>query len=95
MRLLVSRIIAIMLLVIPGLIATYGFLAMKNAIFDSFGPAAFPWLKFIAGLIMFALGVGFLGGWIFFRDQKRNYLSSRFRKKRGPRPRPGDRTNSN
>jgi hypothetical protein len=92
MRLLISRIIAILLLVIPGLIATYGFLTMKNAIFDSFGPAAFPWLRFIAGFIMFGAGVAFLGGWTFYRDRKRNYLSSRFRpKKQNRRPRPGSR----
>jgi hypothetical protein len=92
MRLVLSRFIAVLLLVIPGIGAAYGFLQIKNTLFDyfaSFGPAdpdpAFNWLRFIFGLVLFLGGVGFIGGWIFFRDRKRNYVAPRFRKKR-PRP---------
>jgi len=92
MKLLVSRFIAILLLVIPGIAATYGFLAMKEALFvyfsefgnDQLSPV-FNWLKFIIGAVLFLAGIGFIGGWIFFRDRKKNYLSSRFKPKR-PRP---------
>ncbi|WP_274364425.1 DUF2627 domain-containing protein [Paenibacillus thermotolerans] len=80
-----SRLIAVLLLVIPGWIATYGFLKMKDAVFHSFGPASFPWLSFLLGLVMFALGVAFIGGWIFYRDRKRNYVAPRFKKKKQPR----------
>lgn len=87
-----ARFIAILMLVIPGLAATYGFLKMKDAIYDffiSFGDEAvtptFGWLTFLFGLVLFLIGVGFIGGWIFFRDRKNNYVSPRFRKKR-PRP---------
>lgn len=82
MKLVFFRFIAILLLVIPGFIATYGFLAMKDAFFAQFGPSHFLWAKFLLGFVLFVLGVSFIGGWIFFRDRKRNYLSSRFRKKR-------------
>jgi len=92
MRLVLSRFIAVLLLVIPGIGAAYGFLQIKNTLFDffaSFGPEdpapAFNWLRFIIGLVLFLGGVGFIGGWIFFRDRKRNYVAPRFRKKR-PRP---------
>lgn len=88
MRLTISRFIAILLLVIPGLIATYGFLEMKDAVYDYFSSLAneeiestFQWIKFILGLIFFMIGVGFVGGWIFFRDRKRNYVAPRFMEK--------------
>ncbi|TVY11525.1 DUF2627 domain-containing protein [Paenibacillus cremeus] len=89
MRLIISRFIAILLLVIPGLAATYGFLAMKDALFAQFDPnaaaAGIPWGKFTLGLILFAAGVAFIGGWTFFRDRKRNYVAPRFRAKRKKR----------
>ncbi|WP_249730418.1 DUF2627 domain-containing protein [Paenibacillus sp. J2TS4] len=78
-----SRLIAALLLAVPGIGATYGFLLMKNSIFDQFHPdVAFPWGKFLAGLLLFLIGVGFIAGWIFFRDQKRNYVAPRFKKRR-------------
>ncbi|TVY04484.1 DUF2627 domain-containing protein [Cohnella terricola] len=96
MKLLIQRLIAILLLVIPGIAAAYGFLLMKDSLYDYFakiGDASinapdFAWIKFIGGAILFLAGVGFIGGWIFFRDRKHNYLSSRFRPKvpRPPRP---------
>ncbi|WP_128894546.1 DUF2627 domain-containing protein [Longirhabdus pacifica] len=83
-----SRFIAILLLVIPGLSATWGFLKMKNSTFDYFSQfgdesiisPSFDWLQFLFGFVLFAIGVGFIGGWIFFRDKKRNYLQPRFQK---------------
>lgn len=78
-----SRIIAAILLVVPGIAATYGFLAMKDAFFAQFGPEAhMQWGKFVVGLLLFAAGVAFIGGWIFFRDRKRNYVAPRFKAKR-------------
>jgi hypothetical protein len=78
------RFIAILLLVIPGLMATYGFLAMKDAIFAQFNPedGHMLWEKFTLGLILFVIGVAFIGGWTFFRDRKRNYVAPRFKAKR-------------
>lgn len=81
-----SRFFAVLLLVIPGWMATYGFLLMKDALFVSFALGTFPWLKFIGGLILFFIGVAFIGGWIFYRDRKRNYVAPRFREnKKQPR----------
>ena len=80
------RFVAIMLLVIPGVIATYGFLEMKDAVFDyvaahgsGVADVRFPWWRMIFGFILFGCGVGFIGGWIFFRDRKRNYVAPRFK----------------
>ncbi|GGG57014.1 DUF2627 domain-containing protein [Paenibacillus radicis (ex Gao et al. 2016)] len=92
MKLVAARLIAVLFLVIPGVLACLGFLRMKNALFhyfSEFGNDAvvpdFQWLSFLLGLVMFAAGVGFIGGWIFFRDRKRNYVATRFKEKR-PRP---------
>jgi hypothetical protein len=80
------RFIAVLMLVIPGAMATYGFLAMKDAWFAQFAAAeANPhilWGKFVIGLILFLAGVAFIGGWTFFRDRKRNYVAPRFKAKR-------------
>jgi hypothetical protein len=78
------RFVAILLLVIPGLMATYGFLAMKDAIFAQFTVEGghVIWSKFVLGFVLFLLGAGFIGGWTFFRDRKRNYVAPRFKPKR-------------
>ncbi|REK77328.1 DUF2627 domain-containing protein [Paenibacillus paeoniae] len=92
MRVVLIRFIAVIMLVIPGILACFGFLKMKDSLFifySDFGNEAvtpsFDWLTFLLGLVMFAAGVGFIGGWIFFRDRKRNYVATRFKEKR-PRP---------
>ncbi|GLX69073.1 DUF2627 domain-containing protein [Paenibacillus glycanilyticus] len=92
MKLVAARLVAVLLLVIPGIAACIGFLKMKNAIFNYFSEFGndsitpdFAWLSFLFGLVLFMIGVGFIGGWIFFRDRKRNYVAPRFRPKR-PRP---------
>ena len=93
MKLILSRIIAVLMLVIPGIGAAYGFLLMKDSLFNYFADMGnmelqtptFAWGSFIVGFVIFFAGISFIGGWIFFRDHKRNYLSSRFRPKR-PRP---------
>jgi len=90
MRMLISRFIAILILVIPGFLAMKGFLMMKDAVFlyiavhgdDTVTNPAFGWLSFLGGLALFVIGIGFLGGWILFRDRKRNYVGPRFKKKR-------------
>ena len=93
MKLVVQRLIAILLLVVPGFAATYGFLEMKDVVFDYMAAhghdassPVFDWLRFVWGLILFVFGVGFVGGWIFYRDRKRNYVAPRFREKKKPAP---------
>ncbi len=85
MKLMISRFIAILILVIPGIAAMTGFLKMKDALFiymsdhgdDTLSAVTFDWLNFSVGLLLFVVGIGFLGGWIFFRDRKRNYAGPR------------------
>jgi Ni/Fe-hydrogenase subunit HybB-like protein len=87
MKLIILRLIAVILLVIPGFFATYGFLRMKDAVFVSLGPNHMPWGMFLIGLLLFAVGIAFIGGWIFFRDRKRNYVAPRFKPKKTRKPR--------
>ncbi len=77
-----SRMLAVILLVIPGGLATYGFILMKRAVFVAMGPPTFPWIPFVLGMLLFFGGIAFVGGWIFYRDRKRNYVAPRFREKK-------------
>ncbi|MGN7761649.1 DUF2627 domain-containing protein [Paenibacillus sp. 22594] len=88
MKLLTTRFIAILILVIPGLLAMKGFLMMKDDIFnyismhgDDKATPVFAWLHFGGGLLLFLAGMSFLGGWILTRDRKRNYVGPRFKEK--------------
>jgi hypothetical protein len=89
MKLLLIRFAAVLLLALPGLAAAYGFLQMKDALFvyfSAFGDETLvpqlQWGKLIIGFILFASGIAFIGGWIFFRDRKRNYVAPRFKEKK-------------
>lgn len=94
MKLIISRFIAILILVIPGLMAMKGFLLMKDAVFAYYslhGDASvihpsFELGYFLLGLVLFLIGMSFLGGWILYRDRKRNYVGPRFKEKRKPKP---------
>ncbi len=75
------RIIALLILVIPGIIAAYGVKFMRDMVFGILhAPIPFLWLQFLIGLLMVVLGVGFIAGFVFHRDRKRNKVQSRFQK---------------
>ncbi|WP_075982247.1 DUF2627 domain-containing protein [Bacillus massilinigeriensis] len=76
------RIIALVILVIPGLIAGLGIKLMRDMVFGIL-LAPFPslWLQFLAGLIFSIAGVGFIAGFILHRDRKKNKVQSRFQQK--------------
>lgn len=76
-----SRIIALILLVIPGIVAGYGIKLMRDMLFGVLQfPFPYLWLQFLAGLILFVGGLGFIGGFIFHRDRKQNKVQDRFKK---------------
>jgi hypothetical protein len=89
MKLKFFRFIAVLLLAVPGILACYGFLEMKNALFNYFSAfgdenaaVKLQWFKLILGFVWFSIGIAFIGGWIFFRDRKRNYVAPRFKEKK-------------
>jgi hypothetical protein len=81
-ELLMGRFIALMILVIPGVIAGYGIKLMRDTIFQIIN-SPFPnlSLQFFAGLVLFFAGLSFIGGFIFYRDRKNGKIAPRFQKK--------------
>lgn len=66
------RIIAWLILLIPGFIAAVGIKWMRDTFFDE-SASFFPylWMQFIAGVLAFALGLLFIGGFILHRERKK------------------------
>jgi len=75
------RIIALIILVIPGALAALGIKLMRDMTFGIL-QAPFPnlWLQFLVGLLFFIGGLAFVAGFIFRRDRKRNKVQERFKK---------------
>lgn len=77
-----SRYAALVIVLIPGIMAVMGIKWMRDTLFGVL-QTPFPvlWLQFIAGLFSFILGLAFVGGFIFYRDRKRNKVQLKYRKK--------------
>jgi hypothetical protein len=75
------RIIALLILLIPGILAGYGIKLMRDMIFGIL-QSPFPslFLQFSFGLLLFLIGLGFVAGFILHRDRKRNKVQNRFQK---------------
>lgn len=81
-----GRLIALLILLIPGCMAAAGIKLMRDTVFGVLNsPFQIPWLQGLAGLILFAAGFYLLGGFILYRDRKRNQVSERFKKKQNNR----------
>ncbi|HIS29886.1 MAG TPA: DUF2627 family protein [Candidatus Avamphibacillus intestinigallinarum] len=67
------RMIAIIILLIPGILSAVGIKLMRDSFFNEFTPLLFhPVIQFIVGFILFAGGLLFLGGFVVYRDRKKN-----------------------
>ena len=77
-----ARIIALIIILIPGVIAAFGIKLMRDMFFG-IQTNWFPslWLQFVLGFIMFAVGIGFIGGFLLHRDRKNNKVQDRFKTK--------------
>lgn len=74
------RIIAVLLLLIPGVISAYGIKLMRDTLFDDYNPIFFHiGIQFTIGFILFLAGIAFIGGFIVHRDRKQQ--QSRKKKK--------------
>jgi len=77
-----SRIIAVIVLFIPGVVGAFGIKLMRDALFAEVSPLLLNGiLQFIIGFIMFALGLAFIGGFIYHRDKKKQLVKERSRNK--------------
>ena len=77
-----GRFLALMILVIPGVIAGYGIKLMRDTIFQIVN-SPFPnlTLQFFSGVILFITCLSFIGGFIFYRDRKNGKIAPRFKKR--------------
>ncbi|HLR62457.1 MAG TPA: DUF2627 family protein [Lentibacillus sp.] len=74
------RIIAVLILLIPGLISAYGIKLMRDTLFNDFYPVFLHIsIQFIAGFLLFLGGLAFITGFIVYRDRK-NQKNKRKRK---------------
>lgn len=77
-----TRIIALIILLIPGFMAALGIKLMRDMVFGILqAPFHYLWLQFLIGLILFLIGLGFIAGFILYRDRKRNKVQPRFQRK--------------
>ncbi|WP_313798351.1 DUF2627 domain-containing protein [Cytobacillus sp.] len=75
------RIFALIILLIPGFLAAYGIKLMRDMVFGILqSPFPYLWLQFLVGMLLFLLGLGFVAGFILYRDRKRNKVQNRFKK---------------
>jgi hypothetical protein len=75
-----KRIVALLILVIPGFLAGFGIKLMRDMTFGILQiPIPYLWLQFLLGLVLFLGGLGFVAGFIFHRDRKRNKVQDRFK----------------
>ncbi|HJV46498.1 MAG TPA: DUF2627 family protein [Bacillota bacterium] len=69
---LAGRLIAVLLIAIPGVFSAYGWSIMRDVIFDNFGTTEpFHLLKFLIGFTLFICGVAFIGGFFVYKDKKK------------------------
>jgi len=68
-----NRLIALTLLFIPGIAAAFGIKLMRDALFGEYSPILFhAGVQFFAGMVLFIVGLIFVGGFIVYRDRKNN-----------------------
>lgn len=78
-----GRFIALMILIIPIIIAGYGIKLMRDTIFQLLNsPYPNLSLQFLIGFLLFLAGLSFIGGFIFYRDRKNGKIAPRFQRKK-------------
>lgn len=85
-----ERVVAILLIAVPGAFGVLGWKWMKDAIYTAMGQQSFQWGVFFsrlfsdwhlyAGFIFLLLALIFIGGFIFHRDAKRNRVQPKLRR---------------
>lgn len=89
-----ARLVAFIILLIPGVIAAGGIKIMRDSLFGlsvftpdqqeelvTTTPLLPIWLQFIIGLVMFLVGIGFFAGFLLRRDRRKGRVQDRFAQK--------------
>ncbi|MEI3604863.1 DUF2627 domain-containing protein [Pseudogracilibacillus sp. SE30717A] len=75
------RILAVIVIFLPGIIGAFGIKLMRDALFSEVYPIlVHEGIQFFLGLIMFIGGLAFIGGFIYHRDKKRQLVKERSKK---------------
>lgn len=78
-----KKFIALMLLVIPVIIAGIGIKLIRDSMFGIINdPFTVVYMQFIVGVILMVLGIWFIAGYIMNRENKHNRLKESLRKKK-------------
>ena len=76
-----ARLLALIVLLIPGILAAFGIKLMRDTFFgDQILPFGGLALQFICGIIFTILGLGFFAGFLLNRDRKNGKVAPRFQK---------------
>ncbi|WP_243524295.1 DUF2627 domain-containing protein [Bacillus pseudomycoides] len=76
-----QRYFALLLALIPILLAVLGIKLMRDTVFGILlSPIPVLWLQFFIGVFCFAIGFYLFGGFVLYRDRKRNKVQARFRR---------------
>jgi len=76
------RTVALLIIVLPGILATYGIKLARDATFGIVHPIFFNSLiQLLVGILFIVVGIGFIGGFILHRDRKRNKTKGKFENK--------------
>lgn len=65
------RNVALIILTIPACVAALGIKLMRDTFFGISNLFPYLWLQFCTGLFLFVLGIAFITGFFFFREQKK------------------------
>ena len=72
------RIVALLLLFIPGILTVFGIKLMRDSLFAAYYPIFFnTGIQFVIGLLFTIGGLAFLGGFVVYRDRKKEQKSKR------------------
>lgn len=79
----VMRLIALLIVLIPGILGVIGIKLMRDVLFGVLNPPFNSLIvQFILGLVFLIAGLSFVGGFIFYRDRKRNKVQQKFSSKK-------------
>ncbi|AOZ90100.1 hypothetical protein BK049_16175 [Bacillus xiamenensis] len=77
-----GRILALVIILIPGAFAALGIKLLRDTIFGIIiAPFPYLWLQGIAGLFFLGAGLYVVAGFILYRDRKRNKVTTRFKQR--------------
>ncbi|MET1014222.1 MAG: DUF2627 domain-containing protein [Paenisporosarcina sp.] len=78
-----ARMLAFLVLLIPGLLAASGIKLIRDTLFGKLiGPFPFLWLQLLIGILCFIIGLGFFAGFLLHRDRKNGKVQEKFAKKK-------------